>query len=147
MAPSTPKRTQLSRDQRRDIRALKSTNMTHAQIVQHFLFVYNVIITARQVSLACTADHSTPQKRSGRPPLLWPERVQILIDFVRSSRIARQMTYLALSLHFRAWNCTKYAIRGALRRAGFKRYVARSKCKLSAKNKADRLAWALEHCH
>jgi len=50
------------------------------------------------------------------------------------------MTYLALSLHFRAWNCTEYAICGALRRARFKRYVARLKCKLSVKNKADRLA-------
>jgi len=75
MAPSTPKRKQLSRDQRRDIRALKSINITHTQIMQHFLFVYNIVITVRQVSHACTADHPTPQKRSGRPPLLWPERV------------------------------------------------------------------------
>jgi hypothetical protein len=114
--------------------------MTHAQIVQHFLFLYNIIITVRQVSHVYITDHPTPQKRSGRPPLLWPERVQILIDFVRSSRVTRQMTYLALSLYFRAWDCTEYVIRGALRRARFKRYVARSKCKLSVKNKADRLA-------
>jgi hypothetical protein len=55
------------------------------------------------------------------------------------------MTYLALSLYFRAWDCTEYAIRSTLRRAGFKRYVARLKYKLSIKNKADRLVWALEH--
>ena len=82
--------------------------------LQHFLLLYNIVIIVRQVSLACTASHPTPEKRSGRRPLLWPERVQILIDFIRSSRIARQMTYLALALHFRAWNCTEYAIRGAL---------------------------------
>jgi hypothetical protein len=133
MAPSTPKKKQLSCDQRRDIRALKSTNMTHQQVIEHLLFVYNIIITVRQVSLACTADHPTPEKRTGRPPLLWPERVEILINFVRSSRLARQMTYFALSLYFHAWNCTEYAIRGALRRAGFKRYIARYKCKLSLK--------------
>ena len=43
------------------------------------------------------------------------------------------MSYLALSLYFK-WNVGMYAIRGALRRAGFKRYVARSKPPLSAKN-------------
>lgn len=57
------------------------------------------------------------------------------------------MTYLALSLYFRAWNCTEYVIRGALRRARFKRYIARFKCKLSAKNKADRLTQAIKHRH
>jgi hypothetical protein len=36
--------------------------------VQHFLFVYNIIITVRQVSLTYTADHPTPEKRSGRRP-------------------------------------------------------------------------------
>jgi hypothetical protein len=54
------------------------------------------------------------------------------------------MTYLALSLYFK-WDVGMYAIRGALRRAGFKQYVAQSKPPLSAKNRADQLAWAYEH--
>ena len=54
------------------------------------------------------------------------------------------MTYLALSLYFK-WNVRMYAIRSALRRASFKQYVAQFKPPLSAKNRADRLAWAYKH--
>lgn len=130
MTPSTPRRVQLTRDQRRDIRTLRSTGMSYAQVVEHFLIVYNTIITLRQVNYACLA---------GRPSLMWPERVQVLIDFIRSSRLARQMSYLALALHFHTWNVSEYTIRHVLRKAGFRRYVARSKPKISPKNRRDRL--------
>ena len=123
MAPTTPKKQHLTRDQRRDIRTLKSSGMTHQQIVEHFLFVFCTVITIHQVSYACLTDHATPQKRSGKPPILSSEQTAQLIAFVISSRLARQMTYLALSLYFK-WNVGMYAIRGALQRAGFKRYVA-----------------------
>ena len=105
----------------------------------------NTVITLRQVSHAVCAEHPTPEKRSGRPSLLWPERVQVLIDYICSSRLARQLTYLQLSLHFIAWGVSEYAIRGALRKAGFRRYIARAKPHLSDKNKSDRLRWAQEH--
>jgi hypothetical protein len=55
------------------------------------------------------------------------------------------MTYITLSVYFSCWNVGMYAIRRALRRAGYKQYIARSKPLLSAKNRANRLAWAYEH--
>jgi hypothetical protein len=139
MAPTTPKKQHLTRDQRRDILALKSSGMTYKQIVEHFLFVWCTVITIHQVSYVCLTDHATPQKRSGKPPILSLEQVAQLIAFVTSSRIGRQMTYIALSIYF-SWNVGMYAIRGALRRAGYKQYIARSKPPLSAKNRANRLA-------
>ncbi|KAF2874262.1 hypothetical protein BDV95DRAFT_475229, partial [Massariosphaeria phaeospora] len=57
----------------------------------------------------------TPKKRSGRPPLLSPEQVEELIQFVRQSRATRQMSWAALANHFSEWNVTKYPIRYALR--------------------------------
>lgn len=54
------------------------------------------------------------------------------------------MSYLQLSLYFNQ-GVRVYVIRGALCRAGFKRYIARSKPPLSKKNRTDRLNWAHEH--
>jgi hypothetical protein len=84
------------------------------QIVEHFLFVFCTVITIRQVSYACLTNHATPQKRSGKPPILSLEQTAQLIAFVTSSRLARQMTYLALSLYFK-WNvgmleCTRFVV-------------------------------------
>ena len=110
MAPTTPKKQHLTRDQHRDILALKSSGMTHKQIVEHFLFVWCTVITIRQVSYACLTDHATPQKHSGKPPKLSPEQVAQLIAFVTSSRIGRQMTYIALSAYFSCWNVGMYAV-------------------------------------
>jgi hypothetical protein len=146
IASFTPKKPHLSRDQRRDIQILKLTGMSQKQIVAHFLFILNVIITIRQVSYACFIEYVTFQKRSGHFSFFFPERVVQFIEFVIFSRLARQMIYLQLSVYFN-WNVGEYAIWGAFRRAGFYRYVAHFKSVFSVKNIRDRLAWAYEHRH
>jgi hypothetical protein len=88
MAPTTPKKQHLTRDQRRDICTLKSSGMTHQQIVKHFLFVFCTVITIRQVSYVCLTDYATPQKRSGKPLILSLEQIAELIAFVTSSCLA-----------------------------------------------------------
>src|SRR6266576_5631946 len=56
------------------------------------------------------------------------------------------MTYVHLANDpFAHWQIGEYTIRNALRKEGFKRYVARAKPPLSERNKALRLQWAQEH--
>jgi len=138
MAPSTPKKRRLNRDQRLQIRAVRQAGHTYEDIA------LQMRVTVRQVEYACHAERPTPKKRSGRPPKLTEWQTQVLIQFVISSKKARLMTYLQLAMYF-AWGVTEYAIRSALRRAGFKRYIARAKPPLSNANKEARLAWAYEH--
>lgn len=87
MAPTTPKKQHLTRDQRRDIRTLKSSGMTHQQIVEHFLFVFCTVITICQVSYTCLTNYATLQKRSGKPLILSLEQTAQLIAFITSSRL------------------------------------------------------------
>ncbi|EFQ94912.1 hypothetical protein PTT_07265 [Pyrenophora teres f. teres 0-1] len=138
-APATPKhRKQLNRDQRLQVHTLYHAGHTQKWIAQHLSFTIRQIQYTLKVPI-------TPQKKTGRPPLLSPERTQHLIQFIRSFKEARQMTYLALSQHFSDWHVGEYAIRYALRKAGYHRRVALSKPPLSEENKAKRLTWAEEH--
>jgi transposase len=76
----------------------------------------------RQVEYACRFTHPTPRKRSGRPGLLNKDQKTELIAFVRTSKISRRLTYLELAVHFE-WDVI--AVQGCLKRAGYRRYVAR----------------------
>jgi transposase len=107
MAPSTPKRRRLSRDQRLQVRTLRSAGHSYEDMARL------LHVTPRQVEYACQAERPTPKKRSGRPPLLTEMQTQALIEFVTSSRKARLMTYLQLAITL-AWGVTEYVIRSAL---------------------------------
>ena len=75
--PQTPQRKKaiyLSRDQALQCRTLQDISWAYQAIAQHLK------VTERQVQHACTSrDHSTPQKRSGRPVTIPLEQTQILI--------------------------------------------------------------------
>jgi len=138
-APTTPRhRKQLTRDQRLIVHALYHAGHTQKWIASH------LNITIRQVQYTLTVP-VTPQKRTGRPLLLSVEQIQELIQFIRSSKEARQMSYLSLSQHFQHWHIGQYAIRYALRNAGYNRRIALSKPPLTEANKAKRLQWAEAH--
>jgi transposase len=91
--PSTPKhRKHLNRDQRLMVHTLYNAGHTQKWISTHLGF------TLRQVQYVLTVP-VTPKQRTGRPPVLTPEQVQELIQFVRTSKETketRQMTYLEL---------------------------------------------------
>ncbi|KAF4416009.1 hypothetical protein FACUT_12931 [Fusarium acutatum] len=90
-------------------------------------------ITKRQAQWAIRAPSATPRRRSGRPSLPIVAQVDELITFVCSSKAARRMSYQRLPQAL-GWSCSWYAIRHALGRAGFKRYVARRKRPVTAAN-------------
>jgi ketohexokinase/beta-glucosidase len=87
----------------------------------------------------------TPRKRPGRPPVLSEEQIDEIELFVVSSKTGRLMSYLELSVQFSEFQVGPEAIRSALRRRGYKRYIARQKPPLSEANKRERLYWAQEH--
>lgn len=70
--------------------------------------------------------------------------VEELIEFIGSSKISRQMRLIQIPQAL-GWNCLVEATRGALRRAGYKRYIARQKPPISEKTQQLRLAFAEEH--
>lgn len=92
--PSTPKhREQLNRDQRLMVHTLYKAGHTQKWVSTHLGF------TLRQVQYVLTVP-VTPQKRTGRPPVLTLEQVQGLILFIRTSKETRQMMHLELARHF-----------------------------------------------
>jgi hypothetical protein len=94
-------------------------------------------VTANPVRYACHAERTT-SKRSGRPAKLSATQTQELIYFVCSSRTNRLLSYQQLSVTLN-WGVSEYAIRDALRRVGFRRYVACTKTPLSEENKGIHL--------
>lgn len=89
----------------------------------------------------------SPGRSTGRPPVLTFEQEEELVTFVCSSQEAWQMSYLELALHFESWNVGQDAIRNALKRRGFSRYVARRKPPLTDEHTRLRLEWAERHFH
>jgi transposase len=143
--PSTPpsqrfKSCDLSRDERLQVQTLRNFGVSYDQIVAQLGLTYD------QVGHACRAPNVTPKKRSGRPSLLNPEQIEELIAFVTSSKASRRMPYSKIPLAL-GWDCSEYAIRYALRNAGFKRYVAYRKPPITEKNRQLRLNDALERIH
>jgi transposase len=140
MPPNRQKQPDLTRDQRLQVRTLRDIGWTYSRIASH------LNCTERQIQTACTSEQTTPKKRDGRPTLLSNEQREELVVFVCNSRTNRLMSYLHLATGpFASWRVGEYAIRSALRKEGFKRYVARAKPPLSERNKAIRLEWAQEH--
>jgi Transposase len=141
MPPSTPKRKQLTRDERLRIQTLREAGWKTDMIHAHLRPTINNL-SLRQVEYACLFTHPTPHKRSGRPGLLNKDQETELIAFVRTSKVSRRLTYLELAIHF-DWGFI--AVQGCLERAGYRRYVARVKPPISEKNRLARIDWAEEH--
>ena len=62
--------------------------------------------------------------------------------FICSSKETRQMTYLELAVNFPRWNVDEDAIRNALKRKGYSRFIARIEPPLSVEHRRLRLQWA-----
>jgi hypothetical protein len=133
-----PRLPHLTRDQRRDCQLLHSIGWSYKEIRRHTGY------TKHQIQYACTIQHPTPKKRSGRPPALTLAQVEELVEFVCASTKNRRMSYeqLANTLEL---GVKKGAIRAALEREGFHRRLAMRKPPISERNRVKRLAWAQEH--
>lgn len=130
----------LTRDQCVEIRALRRHRVSLQKIAEE------VGVSYRQVQYACARSDENPRSRSGRPPILDTEQQNQLVDYIRSSAVARRMTYLELAVGpFCHWNCGEGTIRRALTRRGYRRYQARIKPVLSEQNRAKRLRFAQDH--
>jgi MoxR-like ATPase len=104
--PRTPRHSHfITRDDRIRVHALANAGLTHS------LISAQLNLSVRQVEYSVGVP-PTPKKRSGRPRLLNPEQVQELIQFVRSSRATRQMSWQALAAHFSEWGVSEYPIPG-----------------------------------
>ena len=79
MGPIRSKSSDLTRDQRIQILALRGIGWTYDQIAS------SLQCTRRQVQDACEAGHPTPTKRSDRPSLLSPDQIKTLIEFICTS--------------------------------------------------------------
>jgi hypothetical protein len=139
LQPTTPPRQQLSRDERIRIRVLRDIGWTHQAIVEH------TGATIRQVRYAI-ATQATPQRRSGRPPILTPSQINSLVEFVYISKANRRMAICQIPKAL-GWDCSEYAVQYALRRAGFAQYLAQRKPPISEANRQIRLRWATQHLH
>ena len=98
-----------------------------------------------QVKYTIQTGRISPGKSTGRPHVLSIEQEDELEVFVCRDKKTRQMSYLELSLHFHMWNVGQDAIRNALRRRGYLRYIARSKPLLTEQHKLLRIEWAHRH--
>ena len=74
--PSTPVRTRLTRDQRRDILLLRQIGKSYSEIA------LILTVTERAVQYTCNLQKATPQKQPGRPSKLSQEEVTELICFI-----------------------------------------------------------------
>jgi DDE superfamily endonuclease/Helix-turn-helix domain len=131
------KSSDLSRDERLQIQTLRNAGWSLNQIADHLGCTWS------QAQYACATEKVTPCKRSGRPPLLTPSQIEELITFVCFSKATRRMPYHAIPLALH-WDCSVYAIRYALKQAGFKRYVAYRKPPIIEKNRVIRLEKSLQ---
>lgn len=140
-SPRHPHHRYLSRDERLRVQTLRDAGWKLPEIQQQLGITWN------QAQYACS-HRLTPQKRSGRPPVLEEEQVDEIELFVISSKTNRLMSYYRLSTIFQPIMgdvASARAIRGALERRGYKRYVARQKPPLSEKNRQLRKQFAEDH--
>lgn len=118
--PPPPTR-QMTRDQRIQARTLHSIGLSYQDIQKWFIAEKSIKLTYRQIYYACTT-RATPQKRTGRPPVLTTNQIEEIIDFVSLSKTNRRMAYWRIAIELGWEGVGETAIRSALRRAGYKVY-------------------------
>ena len=129
-----------TRDQRRDVQILHSNGFQATKIAKQ------LNLTPRQVRYAIQHP-PTPKKRTGRPQKATSQEVEYLIQWICASKENRRCRWEDLSVAAGLPHLGYYAIRYALRKAGFRRRVARRKPPISEVNRQKRLQFAQEHLH
>ena len=109
--PSTPKRKQLSRDQRLQVHTLTSIHWTPHRIAKH------LDITPRQAKYACSVPLTPQKQRCGRKSILNTPSHGALVRYIRTSKEDRRMPYHELAVRM-GWNVSESVIQSALRKEG-----------------------------
>ena len=144
ITPSIPRLKRLDRDQQRDILLLRRKGDTYIQITQF------LSLTEAAVRYTYTTQSATPQhKKAGRPSKLSPEEIDGLLDFMKSSKRTRRLTYSQLKdeIYKDRDDISTEAIKYALHKRGYYRRIALRKPPISEPNRLARLTWAHEHLH
>jgi len=89
--PIRCRRRDLTRDNRLQMLTFRRLSMTYKAIANQFA---NVSI--RQIENTVQTEHPTPQKRSGRPPLINDSQAQELYTFVYASKRNRRLPWCQL---------------------------------------------------
>lgn len=92
-----------------------------------------------RVRTAINAIIADPRKYIGRPMKMTNEDLDLLIDFITTSRRNRRMTWDNVVVNALEGKHGRYAIRYALRKLGFHRCPARRKPPISETNRLLRL--------
>jgi transposase len=138
--PHTPPHTSASdatRDERLQVQTLRDIGWSYSQIRKQ------LDLTRNQIAYAAT-HRLTPKKRKGRPPMLSQEEINYIIEWICASNSNRRTSWVKIPIILEL-NVSFYAVRTALRNAGFARRVARRKPPISETNRQRRLQWAIEH--
>jgi DDE superfamily endonuclease/Transposase len=126
-----------TRDQRIEVRTLREIGWSTAAISRQLgLSRSQVVYTAKQPV--------TPRKPTGRPSIITSELLVRIIEWICASGIHRRARWDQIPQRLNL-DIGYYAIRRALRNAGFARRIARRKPPISERNREARLVWALEH--
>lgn len=137
--PQTPKRKQLTRDQRLQVQTLHTAGLEYAKISTQ------LGITRNQVQYAAKHRPTPQNKLSGNKRTLSSESMDILMEFVCRNRENRRYPCYQISYMLGWKDVSSLIIQHALEKQGFRRYVARCKPKISEKNRLARLLWAHKH--
>ncbi|EJP63511.1 beta-1,4-glucosidase [Beauveria bassiana ARSEF 2860] len=76
-------------------------------------------LTINQVKRSVAAKDAEIRPRSGRPPVMLAEDVDLMIEYIKGSKKGRQATSAAISEDLFKGRYGKYAIRSTLRRLGY----------------------------
>ena len=138
--PESPQRKRSTRDIRRDVHLLHDIGWKQKDIAT------KLSITIDTVRYAIKT-RATPQHiKAGRPPKLSNTQVDEIITWISSSTRNRRLPFYRVTAElFPDGEISVDTLRYALKKRGYKRYVALRKPPLSVKNKRDRLQWALDH--
>jgi len=137
LLPKSPKRRgpKQTQDNKRDVQIAYKCGIKTSQIA------YMLNLTARQVRYVLDT-LATPKKCTGPPSVLGPDKWQILVDFVVSSKKVRRIDYKDLANEFEYMGWGWKAIKNALDCEGFNRYWAIWKLSISEKNYKLQLEFA-----
>jgi transposase len=138
--PHTPPHTSASdatRDKRLQVQTLRDIGWSYSRICKQ------LDLTRHQITYAAT-HRATPKKRKRRPPALNQEELNRIIEWICASQDNRRTAWIQIPIILEL-NIGFYALRTALRNAGFARRVARRKPPVSETNRQRRLQWATEY--
>ena len=139
-APETPPRKRSTRDIRRDVHLLRDIGWKQQDIATKLAISIDTVRYA--IKTRATPQHN----KAGRPSKLSDAQVDEIITWISSSTRNRRLPFYKVTAElFPNSEISVDTLRYALKKRGYKRYVALRKPPLSAKNKEDRLRWAIEH--